>query len=260
MRRLALVPVLVCACLVLAPVALGDTEVHPPGSDPLGRSYGEWGARLWQWALGGSESENPIINQADCSVAQPEPNNVWYLIGGSEEGQESSCSIPASASLLISPSAAECSELEDGLTEEADLRQCAEDLADGFTVAELIVDGQEIDTDGFRVTTPLFTYTAPANNLFGPDPVSSPMVGSMWILMLKPLSPGQHTVSLTSLVPDEFSASITYEITVLPDTATAVANPQPEPAVSFNMLLLAVVGALATVVLYARMRVARPTQ
>jgi hypothetical protein len=85
--------------LVLVAVA-GDRGNQNPGiipnqSNPHGKSYGEWGAAWWQWALStpavdaAGNITNPLftgssVNDAsadvDLSMAQP-PGNVWFLAG-----------------------------------------------------------------------------------------------------------------------------------------------------------------------------------
>ena len=42
----------------------------PPGDEPLGTSYAEWGARWWQWLLGDSDP-------GDCQAGQS--GEVFYL-------------------------------------------------------------------------------------------------------------------------------------------------------------------------------------
>ena len=54
--------------------------IFPPGSSPYGRSYGEWSAKFWQWALSLPVNYNPLTDTAPADTAQE--GEVWY-IGGS---------------------------------------------------------------------------------------------------------------------------------------------------------------------------------
>src|SRR3954470_5797318 len=56
-------------------------EIAPPGSRPLGKTYGEWAAMWWQWAFSIPADHNPQLDPtgADCAVGQS--GNVFYLAG-----------------------------------------------------------------------------------------------------------------------------------------------------------------------------------
>src|SRR5262249_33125691 len=61
--------------------ARGNPGVLPPSSNPYGRSYGEWGAAWWQWALSLPLSESPLNDPTGAHIAAGQSGPVWFLSG-----------------------------------------------------------------------------------------------------------------------------------------------------------------------------------
>jgi hypothetical protein len=99
---------------------------------------------------------------------------------------------------------------------EAEQRACAQAFMDMASGMAATIDGREVrDLSRYRVSSPQFTFSAPANGLFGPDPVSGTSVSDGVWLFLNPLSAGEHTIHFVGSVPG-FSLDVTYNLTIVP--------------------------------------------
>ena len=110
----------------------------------------------------------------------------------------------------------ECSRLEGNGDTPAELRTCAEDIADGFTDLRLTVNGVQIDTSGPRVQSPPFAFRAyPATRSRRARRHHHRGVGRHWAL-IGPLAPGTYDIAFGgSYPPAPFSTSTSYHLTVV---------------------------------------------
>src|SRR5437867_3706794 len=64
--------VLILSGLMVAPSLAffpdGNPGVYPPTSPVFGRTYAEWSAAWWQWALSLPVDQHPLFDTADCSA------------------------------------------------------------------------------------------------------------------------------------------------------------------------------------------------
>src|SRR5437867_484977 len=123
-----------------------NSDIFPPNSEPFGKTYGEWSADWWQWALSIPQPHNPLLDNTgkDCGVGQHGP--VWFLggtfaVAQSEPGVISGtatrdCAIPADKGVLFPVINGECSTAEGNGTTEEELRSCVISLIDHVTVVE----------------------------------------------------------------------------------------------------------------------------
>jgi hypothetical protein len=80
-------------------------SVVPPQAESFPPTYGEWGARWWQYVLGIPDNpapdENPLNdhNGERCGVGQWVP--VWFLVGTTGGGAERRCNVPADTGLFF---------------------------------------------------------------------------------------------------------------------------------------------------------------
>src|ERR1044071_3967152 len=82
--------------------AQGTTPgISPPQSHPYGKTYGEWTAAWWQWALSIPEAINPVEDATGefCAVGQSGP--VWFTGSTFGNSIERSCTIPAGKALFL---------------------------------------------------------------------------------------------------------------------------------------------------------------
>jgi hypothetical protein len=193
-----------------------NPRILPPGASAYGKSYGEWSAAWWQWALAMPVSANPLFDTADCDAGQS--GKVWFL-GGAFTGSATTrhCDVPAGKAIFVPIANVECSTVEPPPffgANEAELRACAKAFQDGATGMLCTVDGREITgLDGYRVQSPLFDFSAPADNaLFIPGPVSGQSISDGVWLLLAPLSAGEHTIHFEAF--PGFPLNVTYILTV----------------------------------------------
>ena len=192
---------------------------------PYGRSYPEWVAAWWQWAISQPRTGHPLdqIGDVECGTGR-DGEDVWFLggvvtISGTLTRR---CTIPAGVALFLPVLNTECSTLEQPPfygSDEPTLRACTE----AFSLANLhaSIDGAAVPPDTlpeFTVTSPMFDIQVPAENiLLVPGPTTGQSVGSGAHLLISPLPPGDHVIRFGGDFADiDVKLDITYEITVGP--------------------------------------------
>jgi hypothetical protein len=204
-------------------------KIFPPRSTPFSMrlTYEDWSARWWQWGLTIPLPNNPLANPAaNCHVPQSGP--VFFL-AGAVGPVTVDCTVPDDKVLFFPIINVECSNAElfpfFGRNE-AGLRACAEAWMNGLDPSSLVltIDGVMIhDLQRFRVKSPLFAYTVPANNIQGvpghevpggTSPIS--ISDGIWIMLKLP--PGKHEIHLEAAIVSGpgagFSQNTTFELNV----------------------------------------------
>jgi hypothetical protein len=202
-----------------------NPEVLPPNAKPYGKTYGEWSAEWWKWAFSLPVAEHPLFEDNSCNyVAEGQSGKVWFLGGVFNVSGTATrnCTVPAGKALFFPIINTECSTLEgNGDTEQA-LRDCATEITDTITNADVEIDGVSLRNvqQKYRADSPLFTYgPLPADNFLGAAAgATSPSVADGFYIMLAPLSVGEHTIHFTGTYGDpiNFTLDITYNLTVVP--------------------------------------------
>lgn len=202
----SLVLVLAVFAVGLAPAAQAvstptSVAVYPPQTHPYGHTYPQWAVRyLQRWLT------SPINRSAESDItgklcADRQSGPVWFLASDYGGTDVRSCTVPAGKALLVPPIYGECSTLEGNGTTFAALSKCAQGYAGAVKTSNVTVDGVQLSGllpsylfDNLSYT---FAYT-PRNNLFGVDATgTSKSAGYMSFVILKPLPPGRHTVTLS---------------------------------------------------------------
>jgi hypothetical protein len=169
-----------------------------------------------------------------CNVGQSGP--VWFLaepaLGTGSDGVVEQCKVPTGRYIMVPLLTAECSNLEPSpqfipspCTDDTSCRLCARALANTIiprslhaSVDDIAVTDLQGTPSAFRFQSPLFYFTIPERNWFmGESDAARAGTGysvsdGYW-LMIKPLSPGSHTVHVEGAVPG-FLEDVTYKITV----------------------------------------------
>jgi len=207
-----------------------------------GKTYGEWSAEHWRWTFSLPVDNHPLFDTADCSAGQS--GRVWFLGGtftttvnpsGVVVGTaDRDCRVPVGTALFFPLINTECSTIEGNGTTDAELRACATFFQDHAHDLAATIDGVPVeDLDSYRVQSPLYTFgPLPDNNilqLFGldaPAGSTSPSVADGVLLMLRPMSQGNHTIHFTAAqtfstangdpFDFEFRLDITYHLTIEP--------------------------------------------
>ena len=204
-----------------------QVQIYPIDSKPFGISMADWSVIWWKWLLGAPQESSPAWDDTgkNCNVSQTNPN-VWFLAQTGSGPAERTCTIPADRAILFPVAINECSFAENvELKTERELLDCAKS-GNEVTVIKAIVDGKPIeDLQSYRVSSKIFDVTMPANNIFGvPNcPCKTKAVSDAFMVFLKPLSPGKHTLEWEQINMDNpttgtqsFAYKVKYNLNVAP--------------------------------------------
>lgn len=190
----------------------------PPGEDPLGIPYGEWGARWWEWLAGVPAAGDPGLND-NCQANQ---GGEVFFIPHTWPGTsfETNCEIGADQRVLASAGGI-LSTNSEGETDE-ELLAGVESEKPVLSNLSVMMDGVEVpDIDSYWVTSALFDLVAIEDSILGVEAgtqVRSAVGG--WFVMIPPLEPGSHTIVVKDDIDDPTSedppstAELTAHVTV----------------------------------------------
>ena len=214
-----------------------------PGVIPQGKvqgaTYGQWSARWWQWALGttvhtGTTITHPLLvsGDVDCTIGQT--GHVWFL-GGNFSGAPGNilsrtCTVPTGVFLFTPITNAwidnsNCDGFPPTTLTTDQLRGIVRDSVDSATALSVTLDGRAVvgittPASRYRATSPVFSYTTPAdsliNDLFCPfhaQTVTGAVADGVY-LMLTPLSAGPHTLHWTVFSGTTLVMDVVYHLTV----------------------------------------------
>ena len=172
-----------------------NSAVFPPDSHPYGMSYAEWEAAFAKWGMEYPVEGHPFANP-DFDITQRQSGKVWFF--GGEGTIDRTVTIPHGVALFFPLRDAEVSTIEDppffGATE-AEQRAGAEWFADHIVDVFASVDGDAVrDLEDYRVTSPQYEFDAPTPSIVGPRGGPGTSVASGYVLMVKPLPVGTHTL------------------------------------------------------------------
>lgn len=182
---------------------------------PYGMTYVEWAIDWLRWGIETPAAQNPFADPDGrfCNVGQVAP--VFYL--GNNFGGTSvrSCTVPVGQSILFSPGGTFCLLGFDVATEE-ELRPCVEEFLPIVTAQAADVDGTAMKSiETYRVITDAFSFTLPADNIFGlPAGTYKTALGG-YFLIHTPLSAGHHVIHFYNEIPLAGAVfDVTYILTV----------------------------------------------
>jgi hypothetical protein len=204
---LALLAAVLALMASVVPASAGvKNGIVQPEKRYAGKTYGEWSAKWWQYAVGVTDPN------ADCTVNQTGP--VWFLAGASSsDGQPVplSCNVPAGKAIFVPVINAEWSTNEGGCGNTyPSLLACAAVFMDQVTQRSFSIDGIPVDLgpnpqnqSTFRVQSPPppFTINAIVGNSFVPAGTGTSVADGFYVL-IRPLTPGSHRLL--------FSGTITF--------------------------------------------------
>jgi hypothetical protein len=198
-----------------------DPRVYAVDEKVEGKTYAEWSAAWWQWACGVKKDRNPVLDRTGAFAAEGQAGPVWFLAGNVGGKTVRKAAVPAGKPLLL-PVINYCETAAPEKADEQKLRALAKAEMDRATGLEVTLDGKRVTGLGrFRVASGLFTIDgldradAPFEDAVGKVKAVS---DGYWI-MLRPLSPGKHTLRSRGRVPavkgkEPFELDVTYELTV----------------------------------------------
>lgn len=243
---LVAVAVIALTTLALLPsastTALAGGNIAPINSHPNGATYGQWGARWWQWAFSfpvhnppyTGPTYNPLfVNGAeDCSLGQI--GHVWFIGGvfGISGAASRTCSIPSGTALFFPVLNVVWDNVAVNPPLSIDkLRAAAAGFVASTTELHATIDGTPVpNLSNYRAQSPVFAYTFPPEDnvyqTFGaavpgadwPTTTVDPAVADGYWLFVHPLPPGVHTLTFGGTFGDpyNFTTEVTYTITVTP--------------------------------------------
>lgn len=231
--------------VLLITIAAAAQQQMPNGARQQ-MTFGELGAKWWEWALLPAATHHPLFDTSDCSTGQS--GAVWFLGGKfcatgnpncNPQVAERSCEIPKGKALFFPVINTENSFLELPIgTTEADLRLMTKSSMDTATNLRATLDGRSLKivhicSSGVTCTpvqSPLSTYTLAqdANVLAAigeflhldpnagliPNGASSQFVSDGFYVLLDSLPVGQHTIFFHGEL-GTFVLDITYHLRVL---------------------------------------------
>jgi hypothetical protein len=215
----------------------GNPGVLPPSSHSHGKTYAEWSAAWWQYALNIPVDHSPFLDSTGADFAVGQSGDVWYLSGTFCPSSNGVCNeqtpatvvrnvtVPAGKALFFPILNSEFDNFDPatgkedlGFTVDQLRAQAAAGTLDAVGNMTATVDGRAIhNLEQYRAISPVFSYSLPANNIAGvPGPVTvHTAVADGYYLLLAPLSVGQHTIHFTGNLPHfNFALDVTYHITV----------------------------------------------
>jgi hypothetical protein len=203
-----------------------DLCVFSPNENPYGKTYSDWAADWWQWALSQPIATNPLVDTTGVLCAQGQFGKVWFLAGvfsltgGVPPPVHRTCAVPAGKALLFPV----LNSLQIAQKSDSPQQQTLEFLRTQVSSSVVGVSNLTATIDGCSVqdimqylekSTP-FTKVLPDDNIYNISrPLSLGMgVDEGWYLVVKPLAAGKnHTIQFGGSVPG-FSLDITYDIIV----------------------------------------------
>jgi hypothetical protein len=214
-----------------------DPRIAPIQSTPHGKTYSQWSAAWWQWALQTEASINPLLDKGSCRSGQS--GNVWFLggtLGGDNQAITRECTIPPNKSLYFPLINYFYGAFLNDPPEQRTVEYVRASVAcQPATQLKVEIDGVAVANPAqYFVKSPVFKVKLPVDNVFGlkegvgPNQalklILSPSVDQGYYLFLKPLKPGRHTIRWEATIAcpseanaatfNEFKQNNTYHITV----------------------------------------------
>jgi len=233
-NRLLIAPFAATLVLTLATVTsfAQNARVLPISSSPYGKSYGQWAVAWWQWGLGFSVTNNPVLDTTGEFAGVGQSGPVWFLGGSFGGSAERTLTIPAGKGIFVpvyvwifGATVGDCAPSKPGVAcDVPTLRTAAAAATTSVKSMQVLIDGQTVSQiSAYRALSPdSFDVTLPENNVpefFGlPVPAGTygPQVTDGYWLMLAPLSVGKHTIEINVAVDPAYGSDfqVKYHITV----------------------------------------------
>ena len=207
----------------------GSVDVFNAHSNVEGKPISQWTAEIWQkvfsipvFASDGTTLINPNFDGAPTNAVLSDDGKVMFLcgtfVGGDVVRTET---VPTGTPLLLpmvtsewsnpdTPSKASGYTAVPGDYTAAELQQFAANQSNAVTELHASIDGRPVgNLFSHRETAPVFTYNLPPQfnimQVFFGEDISGPQTPAAadgFYLMLKPLSPGRHTIDFSGAMAD----------------------------------------------------------
>lgn len=194
-----------------------NATIAPPDSHSHGRTYGEWAAAWWQWALSIPADRSPLTDPDGSLCGEQQNGPVWFAEGSGPGIVARDCSIPSGKAIfmpvynwIFGAGVFDCAPSNPGvpcdvvlLSQKAAANTVKAEEPGG--ILEVIIDDQPVqNVKQYRAQSPsAFSLNYPMDSLVGlPAGVYYPQVTDGYWLMVAPLSAGKHTIQTHVLAPN----------------------------------------------------------
>jgi len=185
--------------------------ILPAGSTPYGKTYGQWAAAWWQWAMSVPADRNPLTDATGEFFGEGQSGPVWFR-GTFGSSSERVSTMPAGKALfmpvynwIFGSGVFDCDPTVPGVICDVEaLRAAAARNTEAATILDVTSDDVPVtNVRAYRASSPQpFSITYPEDSVVGVDAGTYfPQVTDGYWLMLAPLSKGQHTIRVHVLAP-----------------------------------------------------------
>src|SRR5687767_14765972 len=181
---------------VLAIESIED-YVFEPGSEPYGRTYGEWEAKHWELHVNlppDQSPASPTYKPTECLLLKDD--NMTFLSDFYSEIEYRNYNCKISETPIVIPALTEgCSYGEFENPNDKIIEDCVYSH-NPYAVVKVTIDGKEIpDIDKFRITSDWFILNVTQkDNPYDIKPGSHKAKINAIMPIIKPLPPGQHEI------------------------------------------------------------------
>jgi hypothetical protein len=198
-----------------------DPCVFSPDANPYGKSYGDWAADWWQWALAEPGDLNPLNDTTGGNCMQGQFGKVWFLAGSLfDNAVNRNCTVPAGKALLFPVVNSVYLSLKSDSPQQQTLEYLRTQASSGVAGASSLtttIDGVSVPDimQQYREKSTPFSKVLPPGNFLGISELFSlgRAVDEGWYLVVKPLASGSHTIHFTGSL-GAFNVDVTYDITI----------------------------------------------
>jgi hypothetical protein len=226
--------------------------VFAANATAYGKTYGEWGAEWWKWALSIPADMNPIVDTTGDYCTMGQSGHVWFLGGTFVSTSESGplvrdCTIPAGKAIFYPViNGTWIEEPGDEIYTDEEVRWVVANFTAGGNLGCQItstLDSFSTPNLGevpapvtaqlrpvVRAQSQKFTVNLPENNVLGyPPGKNERLIAEGYWVMLPPLTPGEHVLTLHGAeclpifddgeeigIEKGFETEVEYHLTVLP--------------------------------------------
>jgi hypothetical protein len=181
-------------------ISTGNRLTFDSSETPFGKSWEEWTAEWWRWALSLPRDQNPITDTTGEHASHNQDGPVWFLAGTFGGLLERTCGIPAGKAIFFPISCNETSFAEcPNFKAEEELREFAKKDIDQVKTIMATINGERLpDSDKRRVQCATFELTLPQGNVVGGSPGKTVSASDGYWVFLKPLPAGKNEIHFFS--------------------------------------------------------------
>lgn len=171
-------------------------RIVPPGATYHGKTYGEWSAAFWQYALAQPVEGHLFLDTPEFDFSSGQKGDVWF-VGAPDGPLTRHVELPSGKALFLTIRDVETSTLEEppfyGATEEEQRANSAW-FADHIVDLYCIIDGVPVpNLEDYRAASPQFEFTAPTPWIWGAVGGTGTAVSDGYFVMVE-LPKGHHTI------------------------------------------------------------------